>query len=108
MEQGLILVHSRYGAARKYADWLKEKTGFPVLEAKQVKEEQLSRYAILLLLGGVYASGIGGIGVLRKHWQLLQNKKLAVFAVGASPYEEENLTLLKLFLMTPCIMTLRV
>ena len=95
MEQGLILVHSRYGAARKYADWLKEKTGFSVLEAKQVKEEQLSRYTILLLLGGVYASGIGGIGVLRKHWKLLQNKKLAVFAVGASPYEEENLTLLK-------------
>ncbi len=38
MEQGLILVHSKYGAARKYAEWLKEKTSFPVLETKQAKD----------------------------------------------------------------------
>ena len=29
------------------------------------------------------------------YWDLLDGKKLAVFAVGASPYEEGNLTLLK-------------
>lgn len=95
MEQGLILVHSKYGAARKYAEWLKEKTGFPVLETKQAKEDQLARPDTVILLGGVYASGIGGMGFLRKHWQTLAGKKLAVFAVGASPYEEENLALLK-------------
>ena len=92
---GIDLVHSKYGAARKYAEWLKEKTGFPVLETKQVTEDQLARPDTVILLGGVYASGIGGMGFLRKHWQALAGKKLAVFAVGASPYEEENLTLLK-------------
>ena len=95
MGQGLILVHSKYGAAQKYAGWLKEKTGFPVLEAKQAGREQLAQPDTIILMGGVYASGIGGTGVLRKHWELLDGKKLAVFAVGASPYEEGNLTLLK-------------
>lgn len=95
MGQGLILVHSKYGAAQKYAGWLKDKTGFPVLPVKQASREQLAQPDTVILIGGVYASGIGGIGVLRKHWALLDGKKLGVFAVGASPYEERNLTLLK-------------
>lgn len=95
MEQGLILVHSKYGAARKYAAWLKEKTGFALTEIKQADPALLARYGTVVLLGGVYASGIGGVSFLRKHWQRLQGKKLAVFCVGASPYEEENLKLLR-------------
>lgn len=95
MGQGLILVHSKYGAAQKYAGWLKDKTGFPVLPVKQASREQLAQPDTVILIGGVYASGIGGIGVLRKYWALLDGKKLGVFAVGASPYEERNLTLLK-------------
>lgn len=95
MGQGLILVHSKYGAAQKYAGWLKDKTGCPVLPVKQASREQLAQPDTVILIGGVYASGIGGIGVLRKHWALLDGKKLGVFAVGASPYEERNLTLLK-------------
>ncbi len=38
---------------------------------------------------GVYASGIAGLQFLKKNINQLANKKIAVFAVGASPYDEK-------------------
>lgn len=95
MKQGLILVHSKYGAARQYAQWLEQSTGFRVSPVKQTKPEALLEWETVVLVGGVYASGIGGLGWLKKHPSALQGKKLGVFAVGASPREEETLRLLK-------------
>ena len=39
----------------------------------------------VILAGGIYASGVAGIQVLRKNRELLQGKRCAVLAVGASP-----------------------
>ena len=35
---GIILYQSKYGATKKYAQWLSEKTGFPCVETKQAIE----------------------------------------------------------------------
>ena len=32
---GVILYQSKYGAAKKYADWLAEETGYPCMETKK-------------------------------------------------------------------------
>ena len=40
------------------------------------------------MCGGIYASGIAGISFLRKNKKDLEGKKVAVFCVGASPYDE--------------------
>ena len=53
MSRGIILYQSKYGATKKYADWLVEVTGYDCVETK------------------------------------LADKKIAVFAVGASPYDEK-------------------
>lgn len=37
----------------------------------------------------MYASGIAGLQFLKKNINQLANKKIAVFAVGASPYDEK-------------------
>ena len=34
---GIILYQSKYGATKKYAQWLSEKTGFPCVETKQAR-----------------------------------------------------------------------
>lgn len=89
MSKGIILYQSKYGATKKYADWLVEETGFDCLETKKAKVSNVQDYDVIILGGGVYASGIAGLGFLKKNIGILQQKKIAVFAVGASPYDEK-------------------
>ena len=46
---------------------------------------------MIVLGGGLYASGIAGVSFLKKNWQRLKGKKIAVFCVGASPADEKVL-----------------
>ncbi len=85
MQNGLILFQSKYGAARRYAGWLAEATGFPLCPAKDVEKSALSGADPVILAGGIYASGVAGIQVLRKNRELLRGKRCAILAVGASP-----------------------
>lgn len=89
MSKGIILYQSKYGATKRYADWLVEETGFDCIETKNAKVANLQSYDVIILGGGVYASGIAGLQFLKKNIGQLADKKIAVFAVGASPYDEE-------------------
>ncbi len=89
MGKGIILYQSKYGATKKYADWLAEITGYDCMETKSVKVTFLQDYDVIVLGGGVYASGIAGMHFLKKNINSLLDKKIAVFAVGASPYDEK-------------------
>lgn len=89
MSKGVILYQSKYGATKKYADWLTEETGYDCVETKNAKVENLQNYDVIILGGGVYASGIAGLQFLKKNIEQLADKKIAVFAVGASPYDEK-------------------
>ena len=91
MSRGIVLFQSKYGATRRYAQWLAEATGFDLAETKTVTPGQLAPYDVVVLGGGVYASGIAGLSVLKKNIQQLKDKQIAVFAVGASPYDEKAL-----------------
>ena len=89
MKKGIILYQSKYGATKKYANWLAESTGFDCIETKTAKIADIQQYDVIILGGGVYASGIAGFGFLKKNIAQLSGKKIAVFAVGASPYDEK-------------------
>lgn len=89
MSKGIILYQSKYGATKKYAEWLKEKTGYDCIETKKANVSHLLSYDTIILGGGVYASGILGLKFLKKNIGRLADKKIAVFAVGASPYDEK-------------------
>ena len=89
MSKGIILYQSKYGATKKYVDWLTEKTGYDCIETKSAKVAHLHNYDVIVLGGGVYASGIAGLHFLKKNISSVSDKKIAVFAVGASPYDEK-------------------
>lgn len=89
MVNGAILYQSKYGATKKYADWLSEETGFQCRETKKTKVNDIQSYEVIILGGGIYASGIAGLSFLKKNFDLLSKKKLIVFCVGASPYDKE-------------------
>lgn len=86
---GVILYQSKYGATEKYVRWLEEATGFDVIRTKDAKLNQVLKYDIIILAGGIYASGIAGLPFLKKHIRSLADKRIAIFCVGASPFEKD-------------------
>ncbi len=88
---GIILYTSKYGATEKYARWLGEETGFPVLSSERARPEDLEGREVILSGGGIHATGIRGLNFLKKNASLLAGKRLLVFCVGASPYDEKAL-----------------
>ncbi len=95
MHNGIVLYQSKYGATKRYADWLREETGYECVEIKKAKAESLQKCDVIILGGGVYASGIAGLQFLKKNMRKLTDKKIVVFAVGASPYDENAIRQIK-------------
>ena len=95
MKAGIILYQSKYGATEQYATWLQDSTGFDCLQTQNSSLKDILQYHVIILCGGVYASGIAGLSFLKKNIDQLQGKKLAVLCVGASPYDARALAQLK-------------
>ena len=81
MNRMIVVYQSKYGATKKYVDWLTETTKFSCLEIKKADIKDLAKYDIVILVGGIYASGIAGLTFLKKHIEQLENKHIAVFCV---------------------------
>ena len=86
---GIIIYKSKYGATKKYAEWLKEETGFKAVTISEADVNSLGSYDVIVLGGGVYASGIACVSFLRKIYPKIKDKKIIVFTCGASPYDEK-------------------
>ena len=95
MENGIIIYQSKYGATEKYASWLQELTGFVCVQASKAVLHEVAQYHVIVFCGGIYASGIAGLSFLKKHIGSLNGRKIAVFCVGASPYDEHALQEIK-------------
>lgn len=61
MKKGIIIYQSKYGATKKYAEWLVEMTGFDCIETPKVTLNAAMQYETIILCGGIYASGIAGL-----------------------------------------------
>jgi menaquinone-dependent protoporphyrinogen IX oxidase len=95
MKSTVVIYQSKYGATKKYAEWLAEELSCDLIETKKADIEQVEKYDVVILGGGIYATGIAGISFFKKHYERLKNKKIIVFAVGASPYDEKAMLELK-------------
>ena len=74
--EGIIIYKSKYGATKKYADWISDKTGFEKVEVDKAKIEDIKNYDTIIIGGGIYASGIAGLNFLRKNIDSLKEKNL--------------------------------
>jgi len=95
MSSIIVIYQSKYGATKKYAEWLVEELSCDYVETKKATIEQVEKYDIVILGGGIYATGIAGISFLKKYHERLKDKKIMVFAVGASPYDGKAMIALK-------------
>mgnify|MGYP001047901125 CR=1 FL=1 len=95
MSKGIIIYKSKYGATKKYAEWLAVDTKYDLIEVSKAKIKQVSQYQNIVLCGAIYASGIGGLSFLKNNFTSLSNNNLAIFCVGASPYDENAFNAIK-------------
>lgn len=66
MKKGIIIYQSKYGATKKYAEWLQKTTDFDCIETPKAVLDEVAQYKIIILCGGIYASGIVGLSFLKK------------------------------------------
>lgn len=89
MKKGTILYKSKYGASKTYAQWLHELTGYEMIELTKANNSSLIDTDLIIHCGGIYASGIAGLTVIKKYKKLWTDKKFIILCVGASPYDEK-------------------
>lgn len=65
------------------------KQAFPASEQSRQEFLMSGNMTPSFSAGGIYASGIAGLSFLKKNFKDLQGKRIVVFCVGASPYEEK-------------------
>ncbi len=95
MKKGIVIYKSKYGTTKKYAEWLAKEIEYELTEITKTNIKQVSQYQNIILCGAIYASGISGLSFLKKHFNALKDKNIAIFCVGASPYEEKAFKAIK-------------
>ena len=86
----VVIYKSKTGFTEKYASWIAEELNCEKYPLENVNMVDLSDYDVIIFGGGVRAGKIGGIKFLNKTRVSLQNKRLVIFATGATPpYEIE-------------------
>jgi menaquinone-dependent protoporphyrinogen IX oxidase len=86
----VVVYRSKSGFTKNYAQWLAENLKCDLLEGAKVKVNDLLSYDTIIYGAGMYAVGINGIKLITKNFEKLKDKKLIVFAVGATPVREET------------------
>ncbi|WMI80015.1 flavodoxin domain-containing protein [Anaerotignum sp. MB30-C6] len=91
MKKIVVVYQSKYGATKKYAEWISGELSCDLFERKNVKVSDLKTYDTIIYGGGLYAVGVSGIDIITKNFPELSNKNLIVFTCGlADPMSKEN------------------
>lgn len=81
----IVIYKSKYGATKKYAEWIAEALSCEMVEAKNVKASDLLKYDTIIYGGGLYAEVINGVTLITKNFDMLKDKKLIVFTTAITP-----------------------
>ena len=65
-KKGIILYQSKYGATKKYAEWLQEMTAFDCVETPKAVIDDAVQSVTILVVGGIYAAGLAVLTFLNK------------------------------------------
>ena len=87
---GIVIYKSKYGATKKYAEWISEAIGFECVSVQDADINKVVEFDTVILGGGIYAGGIAIVPFLKKNYSKLKDKKIIVYTCGASPYDEKS------------------
>ncbi|UYZ38695.1 flavodoxin domain-containing protein [Clostridium beijerinckii] len=84
----VVIYKSKTGFTKKYAEWIAEELSADIFNASKVNVNTLNKYDTIIYGGSLYAVGIIGVGLIKKNINKLKDKRLVVFATGASPLRD--------------------
>ena len=85
--KNIVIYKSKYGSTKQYAKWIAEELECECFDAKEVKAEDLVKYDTIVYGGGLYAEIINGVHLITKNFELLKDKKVAIFTTGITPLD---------------------
>jgi menaquinone-dependent protoporphyrinogen IX oxidase len=88
MLRTVVIYRSTSGFTKRYAEWIAEELKADLFEARKIDGSKLANYNLIVFGGSLHAVGISGIKIIKENRTQLADKKVIVFAVGASPPKE--------------------
>ncbi|AWK52850.1 flavodoxin [Clostridium beijerinckii] len=85
----IVIYKSKTGFTKKYAKWIAEDLPADIFEVSKVTINKLIEYDTIIYGGSLYAVGINGVKLITQNINKLKDKKVVVFATGASPSRED-------------------
>lgn len=87
--EAIVIYKSKSGFSKKYAEWIAKELNADIFEATKVNVNMLKKYNNIVYGAGLYAVGINGIKFIKDNLEKISEKKIIVFATGASPWEKK-------------------
>lgn len=85
----MVIYKSKTGFTKKYAQWIAEELLADIFDASKVTINMMTTYDTIIYGGSLYAVGIIGVKLITQNIDKLKDKKVVVFATGASPSRED-------------------
>ncbi len=89
--KGIIIYKSNYGSTERYAQWLSEETGFQCVDVGSVKKGDIEACDTIVIGSPVFADKPQIGGWIRKNWNRMEGKKVALFTTSAAVPEDPSL-----------------
>ncbi|MGN0243565.1 MAG: flavodoxin domain-containing protein [Lachnospiraceae bacterium] len=86
-----VIYTSKTGFTKRYAQWIAEGAQADCLDWKQAKKLDFSDYDAIIYGGWVCAATVRHLDWFRSHLSQWPDKRLIVFAVGASPVDSPDI-----------------
>lgn len=83
----IVVYKSKYGSTKTYAQWISEELECDILDAKDVKIQDLLKYDTIIYGGGLYAEVIAGVTLITKNLQKLKDKRIIIYTTGITPVD---------------------
>ena len=87
--KNIVIYKSKTGFTKKYARWIAEDLSADIFDVSKVTMSILTSYDTIIYGGSLYAGGIIGVKLIKENINKLKDKKVVVFATGASPLRED-------------------
>ena len=84
----IVIYKSKTGFTKKYAEWIANDLLADIFDVSKVNIDMLTTYDTIIYGGSLYAVGINGVKLIKQNIDKLKDKKVVVFATGASPPRE--------------------
>ncbi|MBU3092847.1 flavodoxin domain-containing protein [Clostridium sp. CM028] len=85
----VVIYKSKTGFTKQYAEWIAEELSADIFDVSNVATNIVAAYDIVIYGGSLYAVGINGVKYITKNLDILKDKKVIIFATGASPSSQE-------------------